>query len=304
MPGTTERRFATGGDGRIMREFTVMTDINTDIDPAYAKAEHIVILPQYYHFNDGVIYGDDKKLTPPDFYKRLLGGERAYSMGCNPKRVRELFEAELNENRDIISIIFSSECSGSYSTVCLVAEELMEERDCRICVIDSLNGSAAAGLMVYLAQEMKKKGHTLEEVRETIEARKKDFDILFLVDHLDCLVRGGRLNAVSGAVGTVLNIKPILHFEKGKIVPFVKCRGKNNARRMMLETVKKRNLDKTLVAVVHTDNLEEAKEYAAVVEQELGIQVVYINEVNLTIGSHTGPDALGLAFCTLPEKKE
>ena len=188
--------------------------------------------------------------------------ERAYSMGCNPDRVRQLFEAELAQGRDIFCIIFSSECSGSYGTACMVAQELMEEQECRICVVDSLNGSAAAGLMVYLAH--------------------------------------GRLNAVSGAVGTVLNIKPILHFEAGKIVPFVKCRGKNNARHTILETVKKRKLDKHLVAVVHTDNLEEAKEFAAEVERELEVKVVYINEVNLTIGTHTGPDALGLAFCELP----
>ncbi len=286
-----------------MKEFTVMTDINTDIDASYAEAEHIVILPQYYHFNDGVIYGDEQKLEPPVFYKRLLEGERAYSMGCNPERVRELFEAELDAGRDILCIMFSSELSGSYSTVSVVAQELMGERDCRICVIDSLNGSVAAGLMVYLAQEMKKQGHTLEEVRDAIEARKKDFDILFLVDHLDCLVRGGRLNAVSGAVGTVLNIKPILHFEEGKIVSFLKCRGKNNAKRTMLDTMKKLNLDKTLVAVAHSDNLEEAKEFAAEVEAELGVKVVYINEINLTIGTHTGPDAIGVAFCKLPDKE-
>ncbi len=64
--------------------------------------------------------------------------------------------------------------------------------------------------------------------------------------------------------------------------------------------MKKRKLDKHLVAVVHTDNLEEAKEFAAEVERELEVKVVYINEVNLTIGTHTGPDALGLAFCELP----
>lgn len=287
-----------------MREFTVMTDINTDIEPAYAEAEHIVILPQYYHFNDGVIYGDEQKLEPPAFYKRLMGGERAYSMGCNPERVRELFEAELKQGRDIFCVMFSSECSGSFSTVHLVAEELMEKQDCKIYVVDSLNGSVAAGLMVYLAQEMKKAGHTIEEVRDTIEARKKDFDVFFLVDHLDCLVRGGRLNAISGAVGTVLSIKPILHFEEGKIVPLMKCRGKINAKHTILERLKKENLDQTLIAVAHTDNLEEAKEFAAEIEEELGVKVVYINEVNLTIGTHTGPDALGVAFCKLPEKAE
>lgn len=66
------------------------------------------------------------------FYKRLLEGERAYSMGCNPERVRELFEAELDAGRDILCIMFSSELSGSYSTVSVVAQELMGERDCRI----------------------------------------------------------------------------------------------------------------------------------------------------------------------------
>lgn len=280
-----------------------MTDINTDIDPVYAQKEHVVILPQYYHFNDGVIYGDEQKLDPHAFYKRLMDGERAYSMGCNPERVRELFEAELDAGRDIISVIFSSECSGSYNTVSIVAQELMEERDCRIYVVDSLNGSVAAGLMVYLAQEMKKQGHTLEEVRDTLEARKKDFDIFFLVDHLDCLVRGGRLNAVSGAVGTVLNIKPILHFEEGKITSFMKCRGKNNGRHTIIETLKKMDLDKSLIAVAHTDNLEEAKEFAAEVEEALSCKVVYINEVNLTIGTHTGPDALGVAFCKLGQQQ-
>ncbi len=276
-----------------------MTDINTDIDPAYAEAEHVVILPQYYHFNDGEIYGDEQKLEPHAFYERLMGGERSYSMGCNPERVRELFEAELDQGRDIISFIFSSECSGSYSTVNLVAQDLMEERDCKIYVIDTLNGSAGAGLMVYLAQEMKKAGHSIEEVRDAIEAKKANFDILFMVDHLDCLVRGGRLSALSGAVGTVLNIKPILHFEEGKIGSMAKCRGKKAAKHTMIETAKAAGIDGGLLAVMHTDNLEEAKEFAVTVEQELGVKVVYIGEVNLTIGTHTGPGALGLAYCRM-----
>ncbi len=287
-----------------MRDFTVMTDSNNDIDPSYAQSEHVVILPQYYHFNDGIVYGDEQKLEPHVFYERLKNGERAYSTGCNPDRVRQLFEAELDQGRDILSIIFSSKCSGSYSTVCKVAEELMAERDCKIYVIDSLSGSVAAGLMVMLAQRMKKEGHTIDEVRDTIEARKADFDIYFLVDHLDYLVRGGRLSAVSGAVGTVLSVKPILHFDDGEIVALKRCRGKNNGRHDIIEALKGMNLDKSLLAVVYSENRDAAVSFKAELENELHTSIDYMAELNLTVGTHTGPDAVGVAFCTLPEGKQ
>lgn len=284
-----------------MREFTVVADVNTDIDPAYAREEHIPILPQYYHFNDGVIYGDEQKLDSQTFYKRLAK-ERAYSMGCNPDRVRGIFEEELAAGRDILCVMCSSECSGSYNTAVVVAGELMEEhKDCKIYVVDTYLECAAAGILVYLAQEMKKQGHTLEETRDTLEARRGNVDIYFLVDHLDYLVRGGRLNPVSGAVGSVLSIKPILHFEDGKIVSLMKCRGKNNGKRTILDLLKKINLDKTLVFAAYTENAQECREFVAVVENELEVKVRFINEVNPTIGSHTGPDAVAIAFCRLPE---
>lgn len=200
--------------------------------------------------------------------------------------------------RDILVIMCSSECSGSYSTACLVAKELTEAfPGSRISVVDTLNECAGSGLMVHLAQEMKKTGHTLEEIYQKLELKKQDFDIYFLVDHLDCLVKGGRLSPASGMVGSILNIKPILHFEEGKIVPFAKCRGKSNGKRMMLNSLKQMDLDETLLAVVHTNNLAEAERFAKELKDELGISPLSINEVNLTIGTHTGPDAIGVAFC-------
>ena len=71
-----------------MNEFTIMTDVNTDVFPAYANAEGIVILPQYYHFDDGIVYGDEITLTSEEFYTRLANGEKSLSMGCNPAKVQ------------------------------------------------------------------------------------------------------------------------------------------------------------------------------------------------------------------------
>ncbi len=280
-----------------MSSFTIMTDVNTDVLPAYAAAEGIVILPQYYHFDDGVIYGDEINLTSEEFYGRLANGEKSLSMGCNPARVQELFEQEIKEGKDILCIMFSSELSGSYNTVVNVAEELMEENpDRKIHVIDSLNASAGAGMMVYMARDMQKKGIPAEEIVEHIEKIKSRFQAMFVVDDLQYLVRGGRLSAFSGAVGTILDIKPILYITEGKIDALKKSRTRKKALTDLLEAFKAKNPDDVYLAVVYTKDEQPAKEFAERIEKETGIKINQIIPINPTIGAHTGPNALGIGF--------
>lgn len=280
-----------------MNNFTIMTDVNTDVFPAYAEAEGIVILPQYYHFDDGVVYGDEINLTSEEFFGRLANGEKSLSMGCNPARVQELFEKELKDGKDILCIMFSSELSGSYNTVVNVGNELMEEYpERKIYVIDSLNASAGAGMMVYMARDMQKTGATAEEIVKHIEGIKSSFKAIFVVDDLQYLVRGGRLNALSGAVGTILDIKPILHITNGRIDALKKSRTRKKALTDLLEVFKSMNPDKEYIAVVYTKDENAAKEYAARIENETGIMVKHIIPINPTIGAHTGPNALGIGF--------
>ncbi len=280
-----------------MSEFTIMTDVNTDVFPAYAEAEHIVILPQYYHFDDGIIYGDEMNLTSDEFYERLAKGEKSLSMGCNPARVQELFEKELSAGRDILCIMFSSELSGSYSTVVNVAKELKESYPKRsIYVMDSLNASAGAGMMVYMARDLQKEGVPAEEILKRLETIKSRFQAMFVVDDLQYLVRGGRLSAFSGAVGTILDIKPILYLNEGKICVLRKSRTRKKAVMDLLEAFKEKNPDKVYLAVVYTKNEEAAREFAVRIETETGIVVKHIIPINPTIGAHTGPNALGVGF--------
>ena len=281
-----------------MRDFVIMADVNADTTPSFVEQEGIAIMPQYYHFNDGVIYGDGNTLTSEKFYARMENGERAYSMGCNPDRVHGIMEQAVLDGHDIIVLMASADCSGSYNTVCVEAEELMEQyKDARIHVVDSRLECAAIGLLVKQAVALKKAGKNFDEVVEAIESLKDTANVYFLVDHLDYLVRGGRLSPISGMVGTVLNIKPILYFEEGKIVPFTKVRGRQTGKRTMLDQLKKLDPERVLVSVVHTVAEEEAKEFAEQIRQELGMEVVSIDEVNPTIGAHTGHNALGVAFC-------
>lgn len=280
-----------------MNEFTIMTDVNTDVFPAYAEKENIVILPQYYHFDDGIIYGDEITLTAEAFYDRLEKGEKSLSMGCNPARVKELFEKELENGRDILCIMFSSELSGSYGTVVTVSEELLEVyRERKIYVIDSLNASAGAGMMVYMARDLQKEGAEAGEIVKRIEEIKTRFQAMFVVDDLKYLVRGGRLSAFGGAVGTILDIKPILYLNEGKICVLRKSRTRKKAVTDLLEAFKERKPDSRYLAVVYTKNEEAAREFAVRIEDETGIPIRHIIPINPTIGAHTGPNALGIGF--------
>ncbi len=284
-----------------MREFTLFTDVNTDVHPAYAAKEGIVILPQYYFFEgDDVIYGDEILLDEETFYSRLDKGETARSSGVNPDRARRTFEEELKKGKDILAIICSSGLSMSYNTCYKVGEELMKEYPgSKIIVMDSLNESGGAGLMLYMARDMQKEGKSMEEIRDRIEAVKMNFQAMFIVDDLKYLVRGGRLSAFSGAFGTLLDIKPILHLEGGKILPLKKIRTRKRAINELLHIAKEMDPDPRYLYVVHTFNEPSAQELADRVENELGISVdrqYKLGIINNTIGAHTGPNALGLGF--------
>ena len=285
-----------------MKEFTLFTDVNTDVHPEYAKDEGIVILPQYYYFEgDDLIYGDEILLDEETFYKRLADGETAKSSGVNPDRARRTFEEELKKGKDILAIICSSGLSMSYQTCHNVAEELMQEYPgSKIIVMDSLSESGGAGLMLYVARDMQKEGRTMEEIRDYIESIKHNFVGMFVVDDLKYLVRGGRLNPFSGAFGTLLDIKPILYLnEEGKIVPLKKIRTRKRAVNEILRIAKDLQPDPTYMYVVYTYNRADAEELADRVEAELGIKVnrkYNVAMINNTIGAHTGPNALGLGF--------
>ncbi|MBO4872113.1 MAG: DegV family protein [Lachnospiraceae bacterium] len=286
-----------------MREIRIMADVNADTTPEFVEKENIGIMPQYYHFNDGVIYGDGNGLKTQTFFDRLASGERAYSMGCNPDRVHGIMEQAVLDGCDIIVYMASSDCSGSYNTVRVEAESLMGQyKDARIYVMDSRLECAPIGLLVKQAVALKKAGRSFDEIVRITEELKSTANVFFLVDHLDYLVRGGRLSPISGAVGTVLNIKPILYFEDGKIVPFTKVRGRAAGKKRIMEQLGKLDPKTTVCSVVHTVAEEEAKAFAEQIEQELGLKVVSIDEVNPTIGAHAGHNAIGVAYCGTAER--
>ena len=293
-----------------MRNFVLMIDVNGDIDPAYAAAEGICIFPQYYHFNDGVIYGDEQKLSLEKFYSRLRTGERAYSMGCNPERVHGIMEEAVKAGDDIIAVMASAECSGSYNTVCVEAEKIMADYPgSRIHVVDSRLECAPIALLVKYGQKLKNQGKSFDEVVEAVEKKKSHFDIYFVIDHLDYLVRGGRLSPLSGAIGTLLSIKPILHFEEGQIVPLMKVRGKKAAIARTVDTMEQHAVGGRDYSGkcfgCHSSCLAEAEQTAEALRERFPkMQPIRICDIGCIIAAHSGPGTVAAFFLGDPRAPE
>ena len=282
------------------RKIVIAADVNADIPEEMRNACRICILPQYYRFDqEEEVYGDEKNLTSDAFFARLQAGSRAYSMGCNPARVQNLLEEELQEDKDVLCVLFSSALSGSYQTVSMTAEELMGSFPGQaVLTVDSRNASFGQGLLAYRAWSLAEAGMDVHAIRQQLEQERSRIVLKFVVKDLQYLVRGGRLSGVSASIGGILDIKPILTVnEEGQIVPFRKVRGYQKAIREMAQEVLTLAEDGMPLGVIHACSPKEAERLREFLRQELpGEREIFLTEINPTIGAHIGPGAVGVAY--------
>lgn len=193
--------------------FVITSDTTCDLPKNYTSENNIDIIPLYYNLDD-VIYGDEINLSPEEFYTQMRSGKMPTTMACNPDTTARCFRKHLEAGEDILHIAFSSALSSSYNTCAVTAKELSEEfPERKIIVIDSLSASMGEGLYVYKAVEMHKKGHTIDEISDWLEVHKLNFCHQFTVDDLHHLHRGGRVSKTTAILGSMINVKPVLHVD-------------------------------------------------------------------------------------------
>lgn len=208
----------------------------------------------------------------------------------------------LEQGMDILHIAFSSGLSGSYNSSRLAAEELREQYpERKILVVDSLCASLGEGLFVWYAAKLKEEGKAINEVYEWLEANKLHVCHVFTVNDLFHLYRGGRVSRATAILGTMINIKPMLHVDnEGHLINLSKARGRKRSVYRLLDMMDERigsYKDKNpMFMISHGDCIEDAK----LVEEELHKRYpdseVLVNYVGATIGAHSGPGTLALFF--------
>lgn len=284
-----------------MRDFVITADSNSDLLPDFIKENKIGIIPHYYDIN-GTTYGDEINLTPKEFYDKMREGIMPTTMASNPEVIRSTFRGYVEKGLDILHISFSSALSGGCSNVMTGALEICEEYpEATIIVVDTLNASVGEGMFVMKAVELKEWGKSLEETAAWLENHKFDLCVRFIVDDLNHLYRGGRISKTSAMVGTMINVKPILHIDmEGKLVPMSTVRGRKKAMNTifndMMDSLGKYRINSDAICIAHGDALEDAEHLASMVRESLPHKKVYINYVSPSIGSHSGPGTIGLCF--------
>ncbi len=275
-----------------MSDYIIFTDGDVDLPSPYEK--EVSLLPQYYYFEENKIYGDEQILTREAFFEQL-SSRRAYTSGVNPDFVRRSFEAALQEEKGILCIAVSSGLSGSYNTICMVADDLKElYPGCEIEVIDSLSATLGTGFLCVDALEMRKAGRTLRETAAEIRKRVNLIDLYFVVDDFKYLVQGGRVSPSVGKIGDILDIKVILTMNNGRIEPYRKNRGINAALRNIQRIAQSRKISR--LGSIYVGNKELFEKCRSLVNSD------YEATLNLIVSSHVGPNTTGIAIEWADEK--
>lgn len=282
--------------------FSIISDSGANLTQQLVAEYGIKIVSLTYSVGDTeyLSYIDGQEVDYKSFYDKLRAGEHIKTSLVGYDRVEEALKAELDKGNDVLYVSFSSALSGSHQIAKNCINDLSEQYpDRKMIIVDSLCASMGQGLLIKYAVEMKNRGCSLEETAEWLENNKLNLVHLFTVDDLFFLKRGGRLSGTVAVVGTILNIKPLLHVSnEGKLVSYGKARGRKSSidelvKRMGELGTDLKNQD---VFIVHGDCIEDAELLADKVKKAYKVKSVTINYVDQVIGSHSGPGTLAIFF--------
>ena len=282
-----------------MKEFIITTDSTVDLPKSLLEEWQVPVISLSYTL-DGTTYEDLSGLTSKELMDAIRNGAMPTTSQVNPEQARAAFEPFIREGKDILHIAFSSGLSGTCNSAKIAAEELMEENeDAKIIVIDSLCASMGEGLLLYKALELKKQGKNIDELAEWLEINKMHLCHDFTVDDLNHLYRGGRVSKATAVLGTMINIKPILHVDmEGHLVAVGKARGRKKSMLYMVDRMaeKSKGFENDVAMIVHGDCEEDAAFLEKQLRERFGIQKIIINGIGAVIGSHTGPGVIAIFY--------
>ena len=287
-----------------MSNYVIFTDSGCDTSAEVLNEWGIIKKDLTFRFEGVDKEYLDSEMPVKEFYQRMRDGEIAKTSAINSETFKEAFKAELDKRNDVLFVAFSSGISATYNSGRIAVEELKEEYpDRTLYAVDSLCASVGNGLLLYMLSEKKKEGASIDEAYQFLMDNRMSIAHWFTVEDLKYLKRGGRISAASAFVGTVLNIKPVLHMdEEGKLINMAKVRGRKAALKTLADkyTETALNPENGLVFIGQTDSMDDAKALGAMLKERHGVDVKLFSDVGPVIGAHTGP---GLVVMCFPAKE-
>lgn len=281
--------------------YVILTDSGCDLSADYlekAGLKPIGLMITQDHQD----YVEDswKSIAFKSFYDSMRAGTLPTTSQITPPRYLDYFREHLDKGLDILYISFSSMLSGTYGSA-IIAKGMLEEEypDRKISIIDSKCASVGQGLLVDIALKLQAEGYSIAELTAWLEANKTRVNHIITVDDLNHLKRGGRLSSFSAAMGTMLSIKPIINMDnEGKLVNIDKVKGRKTSINTMFRYFEQCvvNPEGQDIFITHGDCEEEAHQLRKKIEDSYAVGSITLHPLGMAIGSHAGPNTLGLVF--------
>lgn len=281
------------------QKVAIVTDSTAYLPPEVQGRFRIPVIPLNVLWGEELLK-DGVDIDPPTFYRRLQSA-KVMPTTSQPSAGEfvDFFRQAAEEKRTdtLVGVFISSALSGTVDSAKMAQEML---GDLRVRVVDSRSTSMGLGFQAMAAAEAAQAGASVEEILDAIRQVQYRLQVLFVVDTLEFLHRGGRIGGAKRYLGTALKIKPLLELEDGKIEAVEQVRTKKKALARLLELAAERKGQPPVAraAVIHANALEECLALKDEAWALLEPGEIYVSEVSPVIGAHTGPGTLGLAFYT------
>ena len=278
-----------------MGKIAVVTDSNSGITQEKGKELGVHVIPMPFYI-DGELFLEDITLTQEAFYEKLASDCEISTSQPAPGEVMEFWDKLLKEYDEIVHIPMSSGLSSTGETAIMLSKDY----DGKVEVVNNQRISVTQKTSVLDAVRLAKAGKSALEIKESLEAEKLEASIYITVDTLKYLKKGGRITPAAAAIGTVLNLKPVLQIQGEKLDAFAKVRGWKQAKKTMLDAMEKDLLHrfggkKMSLLAAYTCSAEEAKSWKEELEDRFPNYTIDMDPLSLSVACHIGPGALAVA---------
>ena len=282
-----------------MEKIAIVTDSNSGITQEDGRRLGVSVLPMPFYIND-VMYLEGITLTQEEFYEKLKNDEAISTSQPSPAEVCGLWDNLLKEYDEVVHIPMSS----GLSTSCETAMALARDYDGRVQVVDNQRISVTQRQSVLDALVLREAGRTAADIKEKLEEEKMESSIYITLETLKYLKKGGRITPAAAAIGTVLNLKPVLQIQGEKLDAYAKVRGKKQAKKVMLKAIREDWEDRfgkyveageMCLQMAYTGNKEEAEEFKEEVQAVFPEADIHMDPLSLSVACHIGHGALAVA---------
>ena len=287
-----------------MKNFQIFSDSSCDLPIELIEQYNIRVIPYYITFDKETYYKEHEEISNEEFYKKLATKVFPKTSLPSVQDYMNAFREAIEAGQDVLCFCLTSKFSGSYQSA-VNAKSILEEDypDAKLVVVDSIQATAGEGLIVLQAARMKEAGFGMDELVEKIESIKSTARIMFTVDSLEYLQKGGRIGKVTSLAGTMLNLKPMIVLKEAELMPYSNVRGRKKALEKTLAMVEEyfeennESYDDYDFCMANATTMEETMMVQEKVEELIGRKLDYpIFQIGVTIGTYTGPGALGICF--------